>query len=536
MNTRNTYRKRAVNKLSRHGQPPVGMLHSRKRGIGPLGYPLSHSDSGRVGGGRQAGTTPIHPSAATSLGLHRHPLADLRANTELERFEKNIKGHFEAIFPVLKKLANLQHEEDFPVQAQAYSRKTLGYELPQDQLENAWVCGLDMRSIYAHCVFGALRVSIDRCTESLLAQEQEAIAARKFILDCGFHCVDVTSCSDGRLKGLFKYILRLPLTALTMRDAYAGGLFDVEANIRRWESVELSRFRSGEPVPADAGTRYLKVVVYHYSSSDPTHQGCAAHGSNDRLAAEAGLALLYEFRKAIENSFCCGASIDILLIGVDTDTDAIRIHVPDGNGDISVFRYVDNAKVYQDTLNLNADDARIKVDEIVRNTIDAAGGCPAGVGQPHEGMRRFIVNLLINNLSQIEYVNDIYGGRYPDIGHAERYISVGDGFHEVQVRNLAYYAHLHSVEEGAADLDVGIKIFKELNVTKGLPVPVAIHYRYDSKVPGSRKRMLNKCKRVKAAIESRYADLVEKKLLICQMSLQDRVLGSEIEVINEGSA
>ena len=150
-------------------------------------------------------------------------------------------------------------------------------------------------------------------------------------------------------------------------------------------------------------------------------------------------------------------------------------------------------------------------------------------------MRKLIINLLINNLSQIEYVGDLYEGRYPDIGHAEYYISVGDGFREVQLRNLAYYAHLDTVEEGAADLDIGIKIFTKLNLNNGLPIPVAIHYRYDSKVPGSRQRMVEKCRRIKAAVLSRYSDLAANNSIICQMSVQDRPLGSALEIINEES-
>jgi hypothetical protein len=241
------------------------------------------------------------------------------------------------------------------------------------------------------------------------------------------------------------------------------------------------------PTTADAPTRYLKVAVYHTSSSDPAHQGCAAHGSNEHKAVDAALERLVQFRQAIENAFCCGASTDILLIGVDTDTDAIRVHIPDANGDLSAYRLVDNAVLYRETLELDADQARLAVYEAIRKA-SAQGGWGGGQGEPHEGMRRLVANLLINNLSQIEYVNELHGGRYPDIGHAERYISVGDGFEEVQMRNLAYYAHLHTVEEGAADLDVGIKIFKGLNVKHGLPVPVAIHYRYDARVPGARER------------------------------------------------
>jgi hypothetical protein len=149
-------------------------------------------------------------------------------------------------------------------------------------------------------------------------------------------------------------------------------------------------------------------------------------------------------------------------------------------------------------------------------------------------MRRLIANLLINNMSQIEYVGDLYGGRYPDIGHAERYISVGDGFEEVQMRNVAYYAHLHTLEEGVADMDVGIKIFTGLNAKRGLPIPVAIHYRYDARVPGSRERSIAKVERVRDAINTRYDDLAQKGLLHCHLSVQDRPTGSPIETVEEG--
>jgi hypothetical protein len=87
------------------------------------------------------------------------------------------------------------------------------------------------------------------------------------------------------------------------------------------------------------------------------------------------------------------------------------------------------------------------------------------------------------------------------------------------------------VEEGAPDMDVGIKIFKKLNVKHGLPIPIAIHYRYDGKVPGSRERTAERCVRIKAAIEARYADLAQKDLLVCSMTVQDKRPGSQIELI-----
>ncbi len=539
MNTKNAYRRRTANDASRYMQAPVGMAQPLTLTTALKSTQTTPADREPPHAKAHATTpstasSPVEAIACDSLPIRscRHPLTDLQANAQLARCEEAIKSRFEAIVPTLKKLANLQHENNFITQAQTHARKTLGHELPDGLLSNSWVNGLDMQAIYAHCIFGALSNSVAQFADDLRKQSEDTLDTQSFFLDCGFHCVDITPCSDGRLKGLSKYILRLPLSALTVRNAYAGALFNVEANIRHWESVELARFRTAQPVTADAGTHYLKVVVYHRSSSDPSHQGCAAHGSNDRLSAEAGLARLHEFREAIENSFCCGASVDILLIGVDTDTDAIRIHVPDSKGELNVFRYIDNAQIYHDTLNLSADNARIAVYDAVSKTSEI-DGWGAGEGQPQEGLRRLIVNLLINNLSQIEYVSDLYEGRYPDIGHAERYISVGDGFQEVQLRNLAYYAHLHTVEEGAADLDIGIKIFTGLNLANGLPVPIAIHYRYDSKVPGSRQRMSDKCRRVKAAVENRYTDLAAQNKLICQMSLQDRPLGSPLEIIGE---
>ena len=458
----------------------------------------------------------------------RHHLADRRMNARLAHCEDSVKGRFDAIAPTLKSLSALQHLEDFPAQAQRLARERLGYELPQGILDDAWVGGLNLKSLYAHCVFAALKAATAQFAQDIKNQLEQVQDTRNFFLDCGYHAVDISPCADGRLKGLSRYILRLPLTSLTRRKAYAGALFDVETDVRHWVGTELRRFREGVPTTADAGSRYLKIAVYHTSSSNPCCEGCAAHGSNETRAIEAALERLNQFRQAIENSFCCGASTDILLIGVDTDTDAIKVHIPDSKGDLSAYRFVDNAALYGETQRLSGDAARAAVYEAIRSA-SRKEGWGAGAGEPHDGMRRLIANLLVNNFSQIEYVNDLYDGRYPDIGHAERYISVGDGFEEVQMRNVAYYAHLHTLEEGVADMDVGIKIFKGLNVKHGLPIPVAIHYRYDARVPGARERVAEKARRVGAAIRARYPDLAEQGLLACWLSVQDLPTGSPIE-------
>jgi carboxysome shell carbonic anhydrase len=460
-----------------------------------------------------------------------HPLTDGHTNARLAHCEDSVKGRFDAIVPALKKIAGLPYGADFVDRAQQVARQSMGFDLPQDLMDNAWVDGADMKALYAQCSFLALKAAAEQFIDDLNQQIETVQDTRNFFLDCGFHAVDISPCADGRLKGLTRYILRLPLSSFTRRKAYAGALFDVETDVHHWEETELKRFREGVPTTPDSGTRYLKVAVYHTSSSDPDHQGCAAHGSNEHKALDAALERLNQFREAIENTFCCGASTDILLIGVDTDTDAIKIHVPDGEGDISQHRVVDNAQLYKDTVSMTADEARVAVYEAIKNPNQQSPGWGAGEGQPHEGMRKLIANLLINNLSQIEYVADLYGGCYPDIGHAERYISVGDGFDEVQMRNVAYYAHLHTLEEGVADMDVGIKIFTGLNVNQGLPIPVAIHYRYNAKVPGSRERAIAKANRVEEAIRNRYTDLDAKGMLYCHISVQDKPTGSQIETV-----
>ncbi|MCL5060214.1 MAG: carboxysome shell carbonic anhydrase [Candidatus Thermoplasmatota archaeon] len=457
-----------------------------------------------------------------------HPLADQARNTRLADYERRVWARFDAIVPTLKQVAALQHEAGFEAQAQAIARDRLGFELPAAVLSDAWITTLDMRKLYGYSVLHAFRDLARDAAAHMLNGVEEAEAMTRFFIECGFHEVDVSACADGRLKGLLQYILRLPQQAVRRHQAYAGSMFDVEANVKQWTETELRRFREGMPTLPDSGTRYLKIAVYHFSSSDPHHEGCAAHGSDDRRAAQSALDRLRAFGTAIENGFCCGASVATLLIGVDTDNDAIRVHVPDGKGGMSLDCYVDNMALYQATAGRSETDARWRLGAIVDETARQHGR-----SAPDAGMRRLIERLLANNLSQIDYVCAYHRGRYDDIGHAERFISIGDGFDEVHLRNLAYFGHMHTVEEGAADMDVGIGIFTRLNVARGLPVPIAIHYRYDSRVPGSKERAAARCRRVRAAIEARYPDLAKNDLLFCAMTVQAQKAGSTLEWAEE---
>ena len=71
-------------------------------------------------------------------------------------------------------------------------------------------------------------------------------------------------------------------------------------------------------------------------------------------------------------------------------------------------------------------------------------------------------------------------------------------------------------------------------MSRGLPIPVAIHYRYDARVPGSRERTVAKANRVREAIENRYSDLKQQGLLFCHLSVQDKPTGSPIETVEDG--
>ena len=461
----------------------------------------------------------MRPVAAVS-GSADHPLVDGYENGHLYQYETSVKKAFDAVVPTLKKVSGYQHEEDFVARAQTVVLQQLGFELPADILEKAWVEQLDMRSLFAWCVFKTYQRFCDDFFGTAPLNNKNAEEFQSFIQQCGFHTLDVSPCADGRLAHAIRYVLRLPIEAVR-RKSYAGAMFDIDNSIQKWVETEMLRHREGRPNTADAPTRYLKTVAYHFSSVDPSHEGCAAHGSDDAKAAAEGLNRLLAFQQAVENSFCCGASIDLLLLGIDTDTDAIKVHIPDANGNIDLEKFVDAKEVYQQTQHLSATEGAQRIEQMIRNV-------QASV---NEGMLKLISKLLINNLSQVEYVRRYFGSNYEDIGHAERFIGAGIGFEEVQLRNLTYFAYLNTVEESTADFDVGIKIFSKLNVAKGLPVPIVIRFDYHGQVPGARERAIEHCQRVSDAVASRYNGLMEKGLLHTLLVVRDCNANGQIEIL-----
>ncbi len=472
----------------------------------------------------QRSARPLGRVAAADSGLSSsatHPFTRSAENSRLFAYEQQVKQAFARIEPTLKSLSAMQHERDFEVQAQRFVSSELGFELPSALLADSWIKQLDIGQIYVWCVFETFRKMSDDFFDTKPLADDDDAEFQGFLEQCGFHTLDVSPCADGRLAHVIRYVLRLPYKSVR-RKSYAGAMFDVEDSLQKWSETEMRRHREGEPNSADAATRYLKVAVYHHSSSQPDGEGCAAHGSNTQRAADAALERLKDFRQGVENSFCCGASIDLLLIGLDTDNDVIRLHLPNADGEIDATSYVDAAELYQATRSTSAANAEAVICEYLQAKCDSL---------PGEGMVRLAARLLCGNLSQIDYVRQYHNGCYQDIGHQECFIGMGIGFEEVQLRNLTYFAYLKTVEEGAKDMDVGIKIFTGLNANRGLPIPVVIRYDYHGHVPGARVRAVARCHQLDAALRNRFGEYEERGLLHTLLMVRDCSNDAKAETI-----
>ena len=482
--------------------------------------------------GAVATVTSTHDQPARSgrLGLVApaggHPLAEAALSAALKQRAEEIAAAFGLIEPVLRRLAPRQFDDGFPEQAHRELADSLGVDIPTADLESSWSGPLDLGRVHARCVLGTFRNLVEREFDrnlALLLDEGESneVLIRRF----GFHAVDITACADGRLAGAVDFILRVPPAVVVWRDAYAGAMFDVEDALHRWEAVELRRWREGWPNDASEPTRYLKIGIYHFSSVDPPHQGCAAFGSDEVRAATGLLARLQEFAGAVESTQRCEAKADTLLVGVDTDTDAIRVHVPDAAGRTDVDRFVSSATLYEQTAGLEREAAK----EFIRQAVADCTGVDAADAST-EGMRWLCGYLLKNNIGQVDAVLGWNGGRYADSGHAEKLVVAGDAIDDVQLRNLTFQAQMDTLEEGAVDLDIGIKVLGRTNAPHGLAVPVLVHVAYDERIPGACARAQARARRLAAAIEDRYADAAGPAGLVTQGVVRARGT-SRLEVV-----
>jgi len=464
-------------------------------------------------------TTPVVSAVDRSLETkdNAHALVNSVQNRVFHDYDSQTKARFDDVEAVLKEILSHHSRSDFKRFANQQLFSRLGVTLE----ENVWDLNKGSSShrfpqdLYSKIVFELfLKMSKDFFINDPLSGQSKQKTEDVF-REAGIHAVGIAPCADGRLAHFVSYVLRLPYT-MARRKAHAGALFDVSESVRNWVFVEHSRFREGVPNNAADPTRYLKMAVYHFSKVDPSHQGCAAHGSDDKKAAEAAQAKLTDFRQAIENRFGCGSTVETMLIGVNTDDDSLKIHIPNEQGRICLDRFIETDILYSKTLGLEAYEAQA----VIEAEIDK---CNLGrrSTRPQAAIKKLIAWLTTNNFSQIEYVKNYEQGLYKDLGHAERFIGIGSGFEEVQLRNLSYYSFLDTIEEGVNDVDVGIKIFKGLNVKRGRPIPIIIRCDYDGRVPGSKTRAVKKARRLEKAIHNRYQELSSCGLLQTMGTLRD---------------
>ena len=205
---------------------------------------------------------------------------------------------------------------------------------------------------------------------------------------------------------------------------------------------------------------------------------------------------------------------------MDTATDSIRVHVPDEKGDIGLVASVFNRT--EQTLDEPRDQALDQIQQAVERECTTT----------RTGLKRFVCALIEKNLSQIELVQAEFNGSYADVGHAERFIGVGVGFEEIQIRNLMYFAYLKTVEEGASDIDVGLKIFKSLNLSRGLPAPIIVRFDYHGSIPGARERAMNRCQQITEATIKRFPQHANDASIHILKVVRDCQSDSPIEIID----
>ena len=78
---------------------------------------------------------------------------------------------------------------------------------------------------------------------------------------------------------------------------------------------------------------------------------------------------------------------------------------------------------------------------------------------------------------------------------------------------------------------MGVKIFKGLNNSRNLPIPIVIRFDYSGNVPHARDRALSDCHRVNDAIKSRYRDLMEDGSLHTFLTIRDRNKKTSAEIV-----
>ncbi|MEW6513093.1 MAG: hypothetical protein AB1443_03730 [Pseudomonadota bacterium] len=229
----------------------------------------------------------------------------------------------------------------------------------------------------------------------------EAWLARQRYLADHPTAIAVLKCMDGRVN--LPVVTNTPVGIL-MPFRNLGGRFDLGwPHLGEVLANHVHRMVS-------AGRRVLLVINYHYSQGDP-QRGCAGFNYDTGAA----MAHTLEIRRQVEYIFGAGhGTVYPLVVGLETDEDALIIHGTDGQK--------------LELANLTASD---------RPTLDLqlAALLPDMPAQ----MRADLLPLLYGNLEHIEEVRSQIRSneRTLDIEHREWMICLGRGFDFLHTPNVA---------------------------------------------------------------------------------------------------
>jgi len=452
----------------------------------PVGGLAMHADS-----------RAMAADAIAAAEARLHPLAEPALEQALAQRRARIDEAFAHVSATLERLAHEAIHARSNAPALAAIAQQWALDFGDVATDFHWARPLPWGQIHAHAVLATFAQLASELKSLAELRHSDGEAVETLVERFGFHAIDLAPCADGRLAGLTEHILRLPPGIVTARRSYAGAMFDIDEAIAAWRAVELQRRRHG--AASERPTRFLKIGVYHFSGTRPGHEGCAAHASDDRRAMQGLLERLTELRAAVE--VLHGESIATLLVGVDTDQDAIRVHVADPSGQLSLDRFVSSAELWHLTRPLDREAAK----RLIRERVAACARVPVD-DKATEGMRWLCGYLLKNNIGQIEAVARQFGGAYPELGHAEKLIVAGDPIDQVQLRNLAFQTQFTTLEEGEGDIAVGLRLLGHTHAPRGLAVPILAHAGYDPRLPGARRRAAERAARLARAIDARHGD------------------------------
>lgn len=437
----------------------------------------------------------------------RHAAADSNTEAALTRAAQALERRFGAIEPLLRELAPLAAGDDFAARAERLAAERLGVGLAPALWRDAWQGGHALGSLYAALVWA--------CADAATAQAQPDTAAidatRSLLHGCRCHHVQVAAGGDARLASLLTEALRLPPSDIVQRRNAAESTQDA---LQAWTAAELQHQRRAAAGTAGAGWRMLRLGVYAFSCLRPL----GLHALPERDAAQAALLALEDVREAVRSVY--GGALDIVLLGIDTDRDALRVHVPDSLGGLSLYRSVDAAELVQHNRGLDAAAVQAAVVQALQQAPQAHGAWSAGEGAPREDMLRLLAALLQANLAQIDRVAERHGGCYPELHEAPRLAVVGEPIEPLALRNLAATVPLQGMAETAS----AVERLAGVHAGGALPLPVAVHQRYDTRIPGDRERAGARVQRLQQALAARLSTLSNSPRLAWRASVQ--ALGS----------